>query len=266
MGEGIRPRIQIHIPRPKHETQPNGPARVAPTLLSNAADASKTARITHDTALRFVARLGSARKYPDVFEQAERLVLSGDLEVTKELYEILISACASAPLDSMEDLAFQLLAEMKESGIKPTAATYLHLLRLLSKSPNYVRRSRALAEMQENWYQVSDSADQWVIMGYIYDGQLELALDKIQRRSKLGLDIDLDVYKILIRCLIEFGEVDIALGVFNTTAQKRSPGLQKLPWEQPDRVDVNQWKKLWYDFLRVSAEERNVSELSISAY
>jgi tetratricopeptide (TPR) repeat protein len=215
-------------------------------------------RITNVSALDFVARLGSARKFPNVFQQAERLVSEGQLDITKELYETLIAACASGPLDSMESLAFRLLAEMKESGMKPTAAAYNHLLRLLSKSPNYVRRSQVLAEMHENWYQVSDEADQWVIMGYICDGQLEMAFDKIQRRSELGLDVHMDVYKLLARCLIAFGEVDDALSVLNTVAQKCPQGWQKLPWEQSDNPDVNQWKKLWYDLLRVSGEERNV--------
>lgn len=216
------------------------------------------ARITNVSALDYVAKLGSARRYPDVFYQAQIMASSGELKITKELYEVLISACASGPTDSLENLAFKLLDEMKEAGMKPSAATYNDLLRLLSKSPNYIRRTQVLAEAQENWYKMSSEADEWVIMGYICDGQLEMAFDKIQKRSELGLDVHMDVYRLLARCLIAFGEVDVALGVLNTVARKSPQGWQKLPWEQSESTDVNQWKKLWYDVLRVSAEERNV--------
>lgn len=112
--------------------------------------------------------------------------------------------------------------------------------------------------MQENWIQVLE-ADQWVIMGYIYDGQLEMAFDKIQRRLELGRDIDISVYKVLARCLIEFGEVDVAMDVLKTAVRKGSHGWQNVPWEYSDDRDREEWRRMWYELLRTAADERNVS-------
>jgi len=163
-----------------------------------------------------------------------------------------MSAVAGARHDSMKSAAFQLLAEMKTRGIQPNAAIYYSLLRLLAKSPDYVRRAEVLQEMQQRWFALNDEAWGWVVQGYIKDRQMELAVDMVVEREGRGLKVVNSVYRDLIAGLVEVGEVNEALRILI-----RIEGVDgETYWKGALRRERR--KKMWFDLLLVAARDMHV--------
>ncbi|PWW73167.1 hypothetical protein C7212DRAFT_359531 [Tuber magnatum] len=153
--------------------------------------------------------------FPEVFNEARALVESG-YEPDRELYATLIYACSNFPGCLMQDLAFDLVGEMKDRGIQPNTEIYHHLLKLLATSPDYLKRLEVLKEMKDNWQTVSEDGWQWVIAGYLMGGNLELALGTIGERRDKGLVVHRSTYAHAIRRLCAVGEAEEALRITKT--------------------------------------------------
>ncbi|KAI5781422.1 hypothetical protein EDC01DRAFT_665668 [Geopyxis carbonaria] len=197
----------------------------------------------------------TAHRHQNPFKIANYLVQTGALKRSVELYEILIWSCARAPQDTLLELAFKLLQEMKDYELKPSSDIYHNLLKLLSKSPDYIRREQVLQEMNARWFQLKPEGERWVIMGYIFDTQLEMALHKVRCFKEKNPDVDLDtgVYRSLARGLIEMGEVEEAHDILKTVFMQNNTMF----WEGQEvgGADAEIWKRLWYDLLETSSRE-----------
>lgn len=68
--------------------------------------------------------------FPDVFMAAQELVTEENYEPDIKLYTALIQACANFPGCLLQELAFNLLDEMKGRGMVPDSVIYHHLLRV----------------------------------------------------------------------------------------------------------------------------------------
>jgi hypothetical protein len=148
--------------------------------------------------------------YPNVFHSAQEFVAIEGAR-SPELYQILIQACADAPGCVLQDLAFKLLEEMKSCGLPLTQDIYYSLLKLLSKSPDYLARTQVLEEMNEQWIRLNGQAWEWVISGYLSDGQLEMVLDVLDECVVAGEKIGKGVYLAVVRHLVALREIDEAL-------------------------------------------------------
>ncbi|CUS10284.1 unnamed protein product [Tuber aestivum] len=153
--------------------------------------------------------------FPEVFDEATALVESG-YEPDRELYAALVYACSNFPGCLMQDLAFELVGEMKGRGIQPNSEIYHHLLKLLATSPDYLKRTEVLKEMKNNWQMVSEDGWQWVIAGYLMGGNLELALGIIEERRGKGLVVHRSTYEHAIHRLCAVGEAEEALRITKT--------------------------------------------------
>lgn len=65
--------------------------------------------------------------------------------------------------------------------------------------------------MKQSWYTLTDEGWQNVIAGYILDGQLEMAMEVIEKRRSNGQILRRDVYRDVITGLCAVGEIDEAL-------------------------------------------------------
>lgn len=191
-----------------------------------------------------IKHLASRGVYPDVFSEAIALTRDGGYEPDLALYEAMICACANFPGCLLLGLAFDLLAEMKRRGIVPNSAIYHHLLKLLSTSPDYLKRAEVLEEMREHWVTVSDDGWQSVIAGHLIEGHLELALEIIDERRRKGQMVHRSTYEHAIYRLCGFGEAEEALRLARSLEQE---GFWKTP------------PKLVYDLLVVGTKQLHVS-------
>lgn len=194
-----------------------------------------------------LAALAVQRRYSELFLDAQALVAKGELEADLTLYTLLIDACSRFAGPQLEELAFTLLAEMKERGIAPSSAVYHYLLRVLARSANYIRRTQLLEEMKARWFDLTDDGWMSVIQGYMVDGQLEIAVNIIEERVSLGEIVSANVWRELLRHLLSLGEVDEALRII-----KR--------FEKDAILDDNSHLSpaTWYQLLEVSAQELHV--------
>lgn len=81
----------------------------------------------------------------------------------------------------------------------------------MSNSPDYLKRVKILDEMKQGWYNLTDEGWQNVILGYILDGNLEMAQEIIEKRRKNGQFVHRNTYREFIQRLCSVGEVDEAL-------------------------------------------------------
>lgn len=186
---------------------------------------------------------------PDVITIAEKYVSAGVLKPSLQLYEILIGACALQHSDRLQPTAFGLFHEMKSLGLQPNAKIFHSLLRMLARSPDYIRRSEVLAEMAQRWFALTDEGWAWVVQGYIKDRQMEMALDMVSERERRGLMVSKRVYLELVTKLVEVGEVEEALAIL----QRVEGGLGGEFW-----VGV-MWPetrcRMWYELLNKAATD-----------
>ena len=181
--------------------------------------------------------------FPEVFDEARALVERG-YKPDRELYAALIYACSNFPGCLMQDLAFDLVGEMKGRGIQPNTEIYHHLLKLLATSPDYLKRTEVLKEMKDSWQTVSDDGWQWVIAGYLMGGNLELALGIIGERREKGLVVHQSTYEHAIYRLCAVGEAEEALRIAKMLDDE---GFWKAP------------AKVVYDLLVVGTKQMHVS-------
>jgi len=187
-----------------------------------------------------LAHLGA---FPEVFDAARALVGRG-YKPDRELYAALIYACSNFPGCLMQDLAFDLVNEMKDRGIQPNTEIYHHLLKLLATSPDYLKRTEVLKEMKDEWQMVSDDGWQWVIAGYLMGGNLELALGIIEERRAKGLVVHPSTYEHAIYRLCAVGEAEEALRIAKMLDDE---GFWKVP------------AKVVYELLVVGTKQMHVS-------
>ncbi|RPA94168.1 hypothetical protein L873DRAFT_1702824 [Choiromyces venosus 120613-1] len=180
--------------------------------------------------------------FPEVFDVARALVESG-YEPDRELYSALVYACSNFPGCLMQDLAFNLVSEMKNRGIQPNSEIYHHLLKLLATSPDYLKRTEVLKEMKDNWHTVSDDGWQWVISGHLMGGNLEHALAIIEERREKGLVVHRSTYEHAIHRLCAVGEAEEALRITKTLDDE---GFWKTP------------PKVVYDLLVVGTKQMHL--------
>ncbi|KAF8477390.1 hypothetical protein BDZ91DRAFT_778470 [Kalaharituber pfeilii] len=158
------------------------------------------------------------RQYPTVFNAAVRIVNDNKSHSDVpgappglpyvDIYALLIEACALFPGCLMQNLAWTLFNEMKERGMRPTSAIYHHLLRLLSTSPDYLKRNQVLAEMKQRWFQVSEEGWEWVVRGLLRDYQFERALEIVEQRVAEGAGIGRETWEEVVIALAKVGEVE----------------------------------------------------------
>ena len=210
--------------------------------------------LTEDrTPFEHVAELARRAQLPDVFTVAAEYVSSGRLAPTVALYDLLIACAAAAPHDRHKPTAFALLADMKRRQAQPpNASIYLSLLRLLAKSPDYLRRAEVLEEMRGRWVALTDEAWAWVVIGYLKDLQVEMALEMVREREARGLAVSIRVYTDLLARLIELGEAseacDLLLRVEGDVGAEAWRGGLSL--ERRNRV--------WHDLLLIAARDMHV--------
>ena len=205
------------------------------------------------TPFEHVAELARRRQLPDVFTVAAEYVGSDRLRPTVALYDLLIACAAAAPHDRHKSTAFSLLADMRRRQSQlPNASIYLSLLRLLAKSPDYLRRAEVLDEMRGRWIALTDDAWAWVVLGYLKDLQVELALEMVREREAHGLAVGIRVYTDLLARLIELGEAseacDLLLRVEADVGAEAWRGALSL--ERRNRV--------WHDLLLIAARDMHV--------
>ncbi|KAF8534535.1 hypothetical protein BDD12DRAFT_859853 [Trichophaea hybrida] len=204
------------------------------------------------TPMEHIISLVQQEKAKEALAAASQYVSTGSLSPSLELYNVLMSAAAGARHDSMKSTAFKLLAEMKTRGIQPNAPIYYSLLRLLAKSPDYLRRAEVLQEMQQRWFALNDKAWAWVVQGYIKDRQMELAVDMVLEREGRGLGVGNAVYRDLIAGLTQVGAVNEALRIL-----VRIEGADgERYWK--GALKSERWKKMWFDLLLVAARDMDV--------
>lgn len=181
------------------------------------------------------------------------LVASGALAPSLRLYEILIGACVVGGHGvSLQATAFSLLDDMCARGIVPNANVYTMLLRLLARSTDYVRRARVLELMQQRWFEVGEQAWGWVVLGYLKDCQVEIALEMVVEREERGWEVGRWVYKALVKRLVELGEVQEALRVL-----RRIEGeFGGLVWQGVMRPEGR--SRMWWELLVKGAKDMNV--------
>ncbi|KAF8249963.1 hypothetical protein K440DRAFT_659939 [Wilcoxina mikolae CBS 423.85] len=201
------------------------------------------------TPMEHIISLAQQEKTEEALAAASQYVSTGSLSPSLELYNVLMSAAAGARHDSMKSAAFQLLAEMKTRGIQPNAPIYYSLLRLLAKSPDYLRRAEVLQEMQQRWFALNDEAWAWVVQGYIKDRQMELAVDMVLEREGRGFEVGNAVYRDLIAGLTQVGEVNEALRILVRIEGVDGERYWKGTLKQERR------KKMWFDLLLVAARD-----------
>ncbi|KAI5784993.1 hypothetical protein DFH27DRAFT_463501, partial [Peziza echinospora] len=157
-----------------------------------------------------------------------------------ETYSLLIEACAHFPGCLMQELAFALFAEMKSRNLRPTTLIYHNLLRLLSTSPDYLKRALILREMKDRWFEVTPLGWGWVIRGLLKDHQFELALETFERKLLPLLaptttnvntsQIQQEVWDDLITSLAEKGEVEEAFRLAKMAHDSLSTTLARKTW------------------------------------
>ena len=165
----------------------------------------------HATILSPVITAILHRQYPAVFNAAQRIVQSHpQLLTSPTTYSLLIEACALFPGSLMQPIAWSLFSEMQSRGLRPTSAVYHHLLRLLACSPDYLKRAQVLREMKARWFTVNGEGWEWVIRGFLQDGQFESALDVVEKRVREGKGLERDTWEEVVVCLARAGEVEEA--------------------------------------------------------
>jgi len=194
----------------------------------------------------------ASRRSPEVFAKASGFVSAGVLEPSLRLYEILIGACVVGGHGvSLQATAFSLLEDMKARGIAPNAQVYTALLRLLARSTDYVRRAQVLEEMESRWFEVGEQAWGWVVLGYLKDCQIEMALEMVVEREERGREVGRWVYKGLVKRLVALGEVQEALRVL----RRIEGAVGGLVWEGVMKPEGR--SRMWWELLVKAAKEMN---------
>ena len=195
------------------------------------------------------------RQYPAVFNAAQRIIQSHpNLLISPTTYSLLIEACALFPGSLMQPIAWSLFSEMQSRGLRPTSAVYHHLLRLLASSPDYLKRAQILREMKARWFTVSDEGWEWVIRGFLQDGQFESALDVVEKRVREGKGLGRDTWEELVVCLARAGEVEEA---WRWMVHAREE--VRLRWEVGEDTSGGEiGNRAWYELCTAAARALHV--------
>ncbi|KAI0486073.1 hypothetical protein F4859DRAFT_511072 [Xylaria cf. heliscus] len=141
--------------------------------------------------------------YVPITRLVEYLIKERGERPNAALYESLIKANVDKQYGSAK-VAAQLLKEVQSRSIPTTPEIYQALLEVTAVHPDYLLRAQVLHDMKTRWYNLSPRATVSIIVGFLRDGQYELALSKLEELNKNPINVPpwlLDIF------LYTFGEL-----------------------------------------------------------
>ncbi len=95
--------------------------------------------------------------------------------------------------------------------------------------PDYLLRSLVLEEMRQHWIELTPRGEHMVVAGYVRDGQLELALDRLDAMQRAGVHAQSWLFHLVVYTLLDREEIDEALRLvkarYNVDDRLISPNL-----------------------------------------
>ncbi len=95
--------------------------------------------------------------------------------------------------------------------------------------PDYLLRSLVLEEMRQHWIELTPRGEHMVVAGYVRDGQLELALDRLDAMLRAGVRVQSWLFHLVVYTLLDREEIDEALRLvkarYNADDRLISPNL-----------------------------------------
>ena len=114
---------------------------------------------------------------------------------------------------------------------------------MLSVHPDHLFRAHILQEMRQGWVELSRDGSHDVVAGLVRDGQLEMALERLERMEQQNMEIDDWLYHLMIYTLLDREELDEALRIVKGR----------------DRSDDQTWStNLWCRLLDVTSRSMHV--------
>lgn len=96
--------------------------------------------------------------------------------------------------------------------------------------PDYLLRNKTVERMQAIWNPPSFDGHVSIAVGYLRDGQYEMALDKLEELHKTGIAIPIWLYDIYIYTLGEIGVHEEALMIMQHRMQRSSASIPHNIW------------------------------------
>ncbi|KAB8337049.1 hypothetical protein FH972_021353 [Carpinus fangiana] len=119
-------------------------------------------------------------------------------------------------------LAQALVTEMKAEGLVPDASIYNALLQVLAVHPDAIYRGQIIAEMREQWIEVTPLAQHYIAAGHIKELQLEQALEVLDAMLDQNVEPQSWLLNMISYQLCAMGEIDEALRLLQLRANRTS--------------------------------------------
>jgi hypothetical protein len=119
--------------------------------------------------------------------------------------------------------------------------------------PDYIFRSSILDTMAKQWISLTPSMEHFVIAGYIREGQLELALQSIERMHQQKTPVGQWLYGLIIYSLCEVEDFDAVLRLLYHTEDGRieipTYTLHHVLDKASECLHLDLTKRIWHDMV-----------------
>ncbi|OKL61933.1 hypothetical protein UA08_03015 [Talaromyces atroroseus] len=113
-----------------------------------------------------------------------------------------------------------LLHEMEKEGITADSATLHAALEAIAVHPDYLLRQEVIGALRARWLSLSPAGWHHLIAGLVREGQLELALDRLDQMERKGIPLEQWLHGLLIYKLCDAGEFTEALNLMRSRSKK----------------------------------------------
>lgn len=126
-------------------------------------------------------------------------------------------------------------------------------MQVLAVHPDYIFRSSILDTMAKQWISLTPSMEHFVIAGYIREGQLELALQSIERMHQQKTPVEQWLYGLMIYSLCEVEDFEAVLHLLYHAEDERvevpTYTLHHVLDKASECLHLDLTKRIWHDMV-----------------
>ncbi|KAI9739183.1 MAG: hypothetical protein M1834_007396 [Cirrosporium novae-zelandiae] len=176
--------------------------------------------------------------FPKLWATIQELLEEYPEDLTCSTYIAAIISNIDPQFGSAEQVGL-ILQEMVDREIQPNSRVLHAVLKVLAVHPDYVLRQRILQNMSQRWMQLTPVGWHDLIVGYIRDKQVEMALRRLDEMEHQKIPVQRWLYDLIIYTLCDLDEFGEAMKI-----------LQREESVGGNDISPN----LWYTLLDASSQ------------
>ncbi|KAK9456382.1 hypothetical protein V1511DRAFT_278409 [Dipodascopsis uninucleata] len=189
--------------------------------------------------------LNSGGQSKEVFQLANQVATNGKVP-PMDIYSEILMAMTNVQQVSMGPPAMELVEEIIAHYQTVPLFVFEKLFKLIGQSPDAIMRSKLLDLAIKYEYNINERGWQSYIQSCLISGELEVALDTLDRVRSHGLFCPATLYDSLVHQLVHLNELEVAFKVFKDALEVHR-SLPTLTWNLLLSVAAREFN---YDILK----------------